>query len=269
MFQLSLFEMENGIGNMIAGVGGEMNPSHFPDIGRIRQRELFHRRLGAVRFGSRTPAGASALSGKERNPPTAGRFCGDGRQDRNRTVPAGNAEKIERIDRNLRPGIVPAEDEKSDPATDLSATSSAWKAIDAATGALVTPNGSGTTSGTVKLDYVASKWQYATAITSQVDESRSCQFKDITCASGVGDNAKLLLQALAFLPDTELAGDGIDANYGGDGFWANNAQAERCLFRGGGWNFGSYAGVFCSSLDGTRSNVSGGIGGRVAFIENP
>lgn len=156
-----------------------------------------------------------------------------------------------------------------DPATDLSATSSAWKAIDAATGALVTPNGSGTTSGTVKLDYVSSKWKYATTITSQVDESRSCQFKDITCDSGVGDNAKLLLQALAFLPDTELAGEGIDANYGGDGFWANNAQAERCLCRGGRWSNGSKAGVFHSDLNYPRSNVSWAVGGRVAFIENP
>lgn len=156
-----------------------------------------------------------------------------------------------------------------DPATDLSATSAAWKAIDAATGALVTPNGSGTTSGTVKLDYVANKWQYATTITSQVDEGRSCSFKDITCASGVGDNAKLLLQALAFLPDTELEGDGIDANYGGDTFWANNAQAERCLFRGGHWYDGSSAGVFGSNLNNPRSYVGWSIGGRVAFIENP
>ena len=156
-----------------------------------------------------------------------------------------------------------------DPATDLSASSAAWKAIRASDGELVTPNGSGTTSGTVKLDYVSSKWQFATSITSQVDESRSCAFKDITCAEGVGDAAKLLLQALAFLPDTELTGEGIDANYGGDYFWANNAQAERCLSRGGGWSSGSYAGVFGSSLINPRSGVHGGIGGRVAFIENP
>ena len=102
-----------------------------------------------------------------------------------------------------------------------------------------------------------------------MDESRSCQFKDITCASGVGDEAKLLLQALALLPDTELEGDGIDANYGGDGFWANNAQAERCLSRGGSWDHGSYAGVFYSSLNSPRSSVNWNIGGRVAFIENP
>lgn len=156
-----------------------------------------------------------------------------------------------------------------DPATDLSATSSAWKAIRASDGALVTPNGSGTTSGTVKLDYVSSKWQYVTTITSQVDQSRDCAFKDITCAEGIGDNAKLLLQALAFLPDAELTGDGIDANYGGDRFWANNAQAERCLARGGGWISGSSAGVFYSDLHNPRSYVSTSVGGRVAFIENP
>lgn len=156
-----------------------------------------------------------------------------------------------------------------DNAADLSADSAAWKAIDATDGTLVTPNGEGTTSGTVKLDYVASKWQYATTITSQNDSSRSCAFKDITCAEGIGDAAKLLLQSLAMLPDTELTGEGIDASYGNDIFWANNAQTERCLYRGGNWSGGSDAGVFDASLSAARSYVGANIGGRVAFIENP
>ena len=156
-----------------------------------------------------------------------------------------------------------------DNAADLSAGSAAWKAINAADGTLVTPNGEGTTSGTVKLDFVSSKWQYATTITSQNDSSRDCAFKDITCAEGIGDAAKLLLQSLAMLPDTELTEEGIDNNYGNDRFWANNAQPERCLYRGGGWHYGSVAGVFSAYLDRPRSNVYTGIGGRVAFIENP
>lgn len=156
-----------------------------------------------------------------------------------------------------------------DPATDLSATSGAWKAIKASDGTPVTPNGSGTTSGTVKLDYASGKWQYNTTISSQEDSSRSCSFKDITCAEGVGAAAKLLLQSLAMMPDTDLTGEGIDATYGGDSFWANNAQAERCLCRGGYWRYGGGAGVFSAYLPYPRSNVSAGIGGRVAFIENP
>lgn len=156
-----------------------------------------------------------------------------------------------------------------DPATDLSATSGAWKAIKASDGTLVTPNGSGTTSGTVKLDYVSGKWQYNTTISSQEDSNRSCSFKDITCAEGVGAAAKLLLQSLAMMPDTDLTGEGIDATYGGDSFWANNAQAERCLYRGGRWDVGSGAGVFSANLYNPRSGAYWSVGGRVAFIENP
>jgi hypothetical protein len=155
----------------------------------------------------------------------------------------------------------------ADPTADLSATSTAWKAIDAATGKLVTPDGNGTTSGTVKLDYVNSKWTFVTTISSAVDSSRSCQFKDVTAGSAIGDDAKLLLQTLALLPDTELTGDGIDPTYGGDYFWANNAAAERCLFRGGRWAGGEPAGVFFLSLGSPRSSSDSSLGGRSALVE--
>ena len=141
------------------------------------------------------------------------------------------------------------DNDASEPTCDLSAGSAAWKAIKADTGELVTPDGSGTTAGTVKLDYVSNKWKYVTTITSSADSGRGCQFKDITCDTGVGAAAQLLLQALALLPDTALTQEGvIDATYGGDYFWANNAQAERCLVRGGYWFSGSVAGVFNASL---------------------
>lgn len=160
------------------------------------------------------------------------------------------------------------DNDASEPTCDLSAGSAAWKAIKADTGELVTPDGSGTTAGTVKLDYVSSKWKYVTTITSSADSSRNCAFKDITCDAGVGEATKLLLQALALLPDTELVQEGvIDATYGGDYFWANNAQAERCLSRGGGWSSGSYAGVFRASMHYPRSHSSSDFGGRSALIE--
>ena len=60
---------------------------------------------------------------------------------------------------------------------------------------------------------------------------------------------------------------GIDATYGGDYFYINNAEAERCLFRGGYWRNGGGAGVFYSNLDYPRSYASGDIGGRSAFYE--
>lgn len=160
------------------------------------------------------------------------------------------------------------DNDASEPTCDLSASSAAWKAIKADTGELVTPDGSGTTAGTVKLDYVSSKWKYATTITSSADSGRSCAFKDITCDAGVGEATKLLLQALALLPDTELTQEGvIDTTYGSDSFYANNAQAERCLCRGGGWVSGSNAGVFSAFVDNPRSNSRSFLGGRSALIE--
>lgn len=160
------------------------------------------------------------------------------------------------------------DNDASEPTCDLSAGSAAWKAIKADTGELVSPDGSGTTAGTVKLDYVSNKWKYVTTITSSADSGRGCQFKDITCDTGVGAAAQLLLQALALLPDTALTQEGvIDTTYGSDYFYANNAQAERCLCRGGSWNYGSDAGVFGASLNGPRSNSLSSIGGRSALIE--
>lgn len=147
---------------------------------------------------------------------------------------------------------------------DLSASSAAWKAIKASDGTLVTPDGSGTTQGTVKLDYISGKWTYTTTI-AHATTSNGCAFKDVTCDSSIGAAAKLLLQALAMLPDTALTGDGIDATYGGDYFYANNGEAERCLRRGGGWHYGAAAGVFNSYLGLPRSVVGADLGGRSAF----
>lgn len=147
---------------------------------------------------------------------------------------------------------------------DLSASSAAWKAIKASDGTLVTPDGSGTTQGTVKLDFVSSKWTYSTTI-AHTTTSNGCAFKDVTCDSSIGAAAKLLLQALAMLPDTALTGDGIDATYGGDYFYVNNGEAERCLIRGGSWSNGAGAGVFNTNLINPRSDVNDYIGGRSAF----
>lgn len=69
------------------------------------------------------------------------------------------------------------------------------------------------------------------------------------------------------LPDAALTGDGIDATYGGDYFYANNAEAERCLIRGGRWHSGGGAGVFYSNLHNPRSIAYGALGGRSAFYE--
>lgn len=148
---------------------------------------------------------------------------------------------------------------------DLSATSAAWKAIKASDGTLIDPDGSGTTTGSVKLDWTGSTWTYDTTI-SHTAGSHGVTFKDVTAQSSIGAAAKLLLQALAMLPDTSLTGTGIDATYGGDYFYADNSQEESCLVRGGIWDDGANAGVFNSGLSHPRSSVGGNIGGRSAFI---
>lgn len=138
-----------------------------------------------------------------------------------------------------------------------------WKAIDATTGDLVQPNGSGTTAGTVKLDYVSGKWKYVTTITNKEDKGQGCLFGDVTADTGIGDKAKLLLRALAMLPDDSAA----SADYQGDYFYANNGQAERCLARGGNWYSSGSAGVFDSDLRSGRGFSYGSLGFRSALIE--
>lgn len=117
------------------------------------------------------------------------------------------------------------------------------------------------------MNYASGKWVYSTTIADSKDESRSCQFKDVTADSSIGAAAKLLLQALALMPDTALTGTGIDANYGGDYVWANNAADERCPLRGGGWSHGSDAGVFYLNLAYPRSSAWVDSGGRCAFVK--
>lgn len=149
------------------------------------------------------------------------------------------------------------------------ASSSAWRAIKASDGSLVAPDGNGTTTGTIKLNYTGGHWEWDTTISDSKDESRGALFKNTTAASSVGDAAKLILMSLALMPDTALTGDGIDATYGNDNFWANNAADERCPFRGGDWYGGEGAGVFSLSLLDPRSNSWAAGGGRSAFVKLP
>lgn len=142
------------------------------------------------------------------------------------------------------------------------ANSNAWKAIDGTTGALITPDGNGTTTNSLKLDYISSKWQWITGtISSAVDNSRSCAFVSVTAASTVCDEAKAILYALAMLPDD------ASFDYQGDYFWANNAQAERFPYRGGSWGSGTAAGVFSTNLNHSRTYSYAHIAFRSAFYE--
>lgn len=154
----------------------------------------------------------------------------------------------------------------ADPSCDLSASSGAWRAINASTGELVVPDGAGTTQGTVKMDYINGKWCYSTTIAHETG-AKDCSFKNVYCDSSIGAKAKLLLQALTMLPDLDFTGAGIDANYGENYFYADNAAEERCLLRGASWDYGSHAGVFCSNLNISRFSAYGSVGGRSASYD--
>ena len=144
------------------------------------------------------------------------------------------------------------------------ASSTLWMAINASDGSLITPDGNGTTSGSVKMDWISSHCRYSTTITVQEATGRSCSFESVDCDSTIGDAAKLLLQALGMLKYDNTSGA-----YEGDNFYFNNGEAERCFVRGGDWNDGASAGVFASSGLYPRSYASGFIGFRSAYIELP
>lgn len=141
------------------------------------------------------------------------------------------------------------------------ASSSLWKAIRASDGALITPNGSGTTSGSIKMDYVNSKLTYSTSITDTARGNKyHSSFNTIACTSAISAAAKLLLQTLGMLPYSSS-----DFSYN-QGVWWNNAEAERCFFRGGccdntSLGFSSFHGYFPRSLSGVN------VGFRVAYVK--
>ena len=154
----------------------------------------------------------------------------------------------------------------ADPDNSQSATSSLWYAIDGTTGELITPNGTGTTPNSLKLDMVSSKWKWITgAITDAQDTYRNSALTTVTCDETVCEAAMNILRALGFL---KLEGV-EDSAYKSDQIYCNNGNAERSFHCGGNWDYSSYAGVFCVGGYNGRSNTSSYIGFRAAFVELP
>lgn len=141
------------------------------------------------------------------------------------------------------------------------ASSAAWMAIDGTTGELITPDGSGTTANSLKLDYVSSKWKWITGTISATVTGSGCTFVNVSADTDVCDEAKELLYALALLPSDTTQ------DYEGDYFYANNADAERFPIRGGYCSNGTSAGVFLSNFSTARSHSSTYIGFRSAYYE--
>jgi len=88
---------------------------------------------------------------------------------------------------------------------------------------------------------------------------RGTEFKNLGKAAEVSTVPEIL-KALALYPAD-------NGDHGGDYFYMNNgAGLERLAFRGGNWNAGANAGVFCLSGANSRSAAFAIFGFRSAFI---
>ncbi len=156
-----------------------------------------------------------------------------------------------------------ANNNAADSAKSQAATSAEWKAIKASDGTLITPDGNGTTSGSIKMDCVSSKLTYSDTITDSAPGEHSCTFANIVCDASISDEAKLLLADLGMLQyngQTEL--------FSGQNNYFNNAADERFFCSGGGCSL-SACGVASFGGAYARSYSSAGIGFRAAFVNLP
>ena len=160
-----------------------------------------------------------------------------------------------------------ANNDAADPDNPINETSTCWKAIDATTGAFVDPESKTTDTAvkasgkTVKLDYLNNVWTYATGISNASQDGRSCTFSAVTCATSVGNAAKVFLRSLALLPDEGA----VASEYEADTVWWTNGVAERFVNRGGRWGSNATGGLFCLS---NNTRESTGQGFRAAYIPN-
>lgn len=160
----------------------------------------------------------------------------------------------------------------ADSGCDLADTSAAWKAIRASDGVLITPDGNGTTWGSVKLNNNGGRWQYSDEVTNSQSYGVGCSFAKVTADSCIGGKTKLLLQALALLPDTALVGDNVDAGYGKEELLAYNAEAKMLHQVHGSFFFtneskGQLSARF--TVNAARDEIGPSIGGRLAYIDLP
>ena len=142
-----------------------------------------------------------------------------------------------------------------------------WKAIKASDGTLIEPNGAGTTSGSVKMDWINNKLTYSTSKTNDTGSGStlysSCTFANIVCDSSISDEAKLLLADLGLYMyggNTEL--------FSGQLCYFDNVSDERFFYSGGHYNLTS-SGLASFYASNPRSNASTHIGFRAAYCKLP
>lgn len=137
----------------------------------------------------------------------------------------------------------------------------AWCALDGLTGALIAPDGDGTTANSVKLDMRDGGWVFVKEpLTDPYPHARHAPF-GATAAEGLCDAAMEMLWALGLLPVAGYDYTGVD-------LYANNGSAERMLFRGGRWGQRENAGLFKSCIDDPRTYAGEAVGFRAAYTED-
>ena len=155
-----------------------------------------------------------------------------------------------------------ANNNAADSSISQAATAASWKAIKASDGTLIEPDGNGTTTGSVKMDWVSSKLQYAITITDANRGEHNCEFKDINCSADISDAAKLVLQSIGMLPYTSSDFTGNQMCY------FNNNADERCVFRGGCCRYSAFGFPSFHGLN-PRSHSSTYFGFRLAYAKLP
>lgn len=140
---------------------------------------------------------------------------------------------------------------------DTTATSVLWKAISAADGSLVTPDGSGTTEGALRWNWVDTAWILSQTTATLQEASKDCWFYNIGLKAGVA--APNLLKLLALHPDGT-------SNHTGR-FYLNDVLSERVPSRGGAYFSTSGAGPFALFLSYYRGSTLASIGFRSAFCK--
>lgn len=158
----------------------------------------------------------------------------------------------------------------ADPDNPQNSTSTCWKAINAADGSLVDPESKTSdtavkaSGNTVKLDNAGGIWKFSKNIVTATNASVSCLFGNVTADDSISDAAKLLLRALALLPD-----EGADVEeYEDDYMYWNNAASECHVQRGATYSYGKLGGLFCINGSNKRTYTSGQLGFRAAYIPN-
>ena len=128
----------------------------------------------------------------------------------------------------------------------------------------MTPNGSGTTSGSVKLAWNSStsKWYFNNSATS-VSSGYQCDFKDVYANTvNLGADTIMLLKALCLLPISDSA-----EVYQTDKFKALTQTSEGMVYAGGAYSDGNNAGIFMRTVSHSRTAYYGETGLRCCYID--